>query len=98
MLPALANTLLLGAFNQTRLSAGKIPMPEFIWLKPMNRVLFYALNQLGRKEAWIRSIAVTEHFQVELHDKQANYEPQISPVMTVIEKLSNDKYEEMLKN
>lgn len=93
-----ANTLLLGAFNQARINAGKISTPEFIWLKPMNRVLFYALNQLGRKEAWIESVAVTAHFQVELHDKKANYKPQIAPAMTVVEKLSYDKYEEMLKS
>lgn len=35
-----------------------------------NTLLLSAFNQLERKEAWIESVAVTAHFQVERHDKK----------------------------
>ena len=90
------NTLIVGALDQARNQSGKLSTPEFLWLRPTNRVLFYALNQLGRKEAWIESVAVTAHFQVEQHYKKASHEAHITPAVTLIQKLSTGEYEKSL--
>ncbi len=87
---AFINTLLIGAMNKARQNAGKISTPEFIWLKPTDRILFYCLNQLGRKESWVEAIGATCHYSLEIKSKKALAEPHIVAAIAKIKSLSDE--------
>ncbi|MCP4020540.1 MAG: hypothetical protein GY729_01740 [Desulfobacteraceae bacterium] len=44
---------------------GVLTCPQFIWLRPMDRSLWYALNQTGGQTAWVEAAGVFAHFQAE---------------------------------
>lgn len=44
---------------------GKVTHAEFLWLKPMNRILFYALNTVGRFTPHTESASVFSQFAFE---------------------------------
>ena len=37
----------------------------FIWIKPMNRKLFFTLNNVGREVAWTECGGIWDHYQHE---------------------------------
>ena len=45
------DTALLALYEAAR-TKGVLPTAEFIWLRPVNRQLWYLLNNLGRRTAW----------------------------------------------
>lgn len=91
------NTLIAGAMSRARSSAGKISTPEFIWLKPTDRILFYTLNQLGRREVWIEAIGATSHYKLELEAKSAFHDPQIVSAVAKIKSLSFELKDDIKK-
>lgn len=48
-----------------RARSGIISTAEFIWLKPVDRVLFYGLNQAGRRVEWLEAAALRAHADAE---------------------------------
>lgn len=44
---------------------GLLACSEYIWLKPLDRTLWYALNQIGGKAAWAESAGPWAHYQFE---------------------------------
>jgi hypothetical protein len=58
------NTFLYALLDQAR-SKGKIGTWSFIWLKPMNRILYYALNTEGRKTPHAEAGITFSQFQFE---------------------------------
>jgi hypothetical protein len=44
---------------------GTLPSSLWIWLKPTDRTLFYALNQLGGRAAWTEAAGVWSHYAAE---------------------------------
>lgn len=44
---------------------GVIATSEFIWLRPVNRKLFYLLNNYGRRTAWVEIAGPFAHYQAE---------------------------------
>ncbi len=46
-------------------STGIVSSSGFLWLKPMDRKLWYVLNNVGRKAVFIESSAVTAHWRAE---------------------------------
>ena len=46
---------------------GVLATSQFLWLRPMDRPLWYALNQCGGRAAWTESLAAWSHFQAEEH-------------------------------
>ncbi|MDR1657975.1 MAG: hypothetical protein LBT47_10560 [Deltaproteobacteria bacterium] len=44
---------------------GVLPSSLWIWLKPTDRVLFYALNQVGGRTAWAEAVGVWSHWEAE---------------------------------
>lgn len=49
---------LLHAMHQEAIQKGKVPSSHFIWLLPMDRGLYCALNTSGRKVPFVESLAV----------------------------------------
>lgn len=46
---------------------GVLASSQFLWLRPMDRPLWYALSQCGGRAAWAESLAAWSHFQAEEH-------------------------------
>ncbi|MDR1577825.1 MAG: hypothetical protein LBT86_06335 [Deltaproteobacteria bacterium] len=58
------NLFLMALLAESR-KKGLLPTPLFIWLRPTNRALFYALNQMGGQIAWIEALGAWSHYLVE---------------------------------
>lgn len=56
---------------------GVLATSQFIWLRPLDRPLWYALNQCGGRAAWAEALAPWAHFQAEKQSGAALTEPQI---------------------
>ncbi|MDR0549562.1 MAG: hypothetical protein LBI10_09190 [Deltaproteobacteria bacterium] len=54
-----------------------LPTSLFIWLKPTNRTLFYALNQLGQRTSWVEGAGPLAHYQEEREQKKSLTEPMV---------------------
>ena len=52
----------LFAFARRR---GILTCAEMIWLKPVNRPLFYLLNNYGRRTAWVEACGALTHYRAE---------------------------------
>lgn len=50
---------------------GVLASADFLWLKPLDRVLWYTLNNVGRRVAWTECAGVYAHWQVELEAVKA---------------------------
>jgi intracellular multiplication protein IcmP len=56
---------LMSLYEDYAKAKGVLPSCEFIWLRPINRALWYSLNQMGGREAWIEASAPWEHYHTE---------------------------------
>lgn len=56
---------LMALYEDFAKAKGVLPSCEFIWLRPLNRSLWYSLNQMGGREAWIEASAPWEHYHTE---------------------------------
>lgn len=68
---AYVNTVLMRMLENAR---GVLPTSYFVWLKPKNRILFFSLNCLGRKEHFTEAAGCVNHFFAEKEMK--------SPILT----------------
>ncbi len=66
-------TVLSGLLEEAR-KDGVLATADFIWLKPLNRPLWYMLNNIGRRASWIECAAPWSHYWSEklLERKVAN--------------------------
>ncbi len=55
---------LLAIYEQAR-KRGILATAEFIWLKPVNRQLFYLCNNMGRRTAWPETAGAWAHYTAE---------------------------------
>jgi len=53
---------------------GVLACSQFIWLRPMDRQMFYTLNQVGGRRPWSESIGPWVHYDYERMAKQPIYE------------------------
>ena len=65
---------------------GVLACPQFLFLRPIDRVLWYALNQCGGRTAWIEAAAAWSHWQAEKKSGRAIPEPQIARAVAALEK------------
>ncbi len=56
---------------------GTLPTAQFVWLRAMDRTLWYALNQYGGRRPWVEATGVWAHFEAEQTLDQALLEPEI---------------------
>ncbi len=60
---------------------GKIPPGFFIWLRPLDRALWYALHSAGRRTPFTEAAGVYSHFQAELVAGHAMETPYVKPAV-----------------
>ena len=61
---AFCHPLVYGLYANAR-NCGVLTSAEFIWLKPVNRTLFYFLNNYGRRTAWVECAGCVSHYAAE---------------------------------
>ena len=61
---------------------GVLASSQFLWLRPMDRPLWYALNQCGGRTAWVESLAPWAHYKAEEQVGQALTEPHVDLAVT----------------
>jgi len=54
---------------------GVLASSQFIWLRPVDRVMFYTLNQVGGRRPWAEAIGPWNHYSYEEEAKQAIHKP-----------------------
>ena len=57
---------------------GVLASSQFLWLRPLDRSLWYALNQCGGRAAWAEGFAAWAHYAAEEKAKKALAEPHIA--------------------
>lgn len=60
---------------------GVLASSQFLWLRPLDRPLWYALNQCGGRAAWAEGFAAWAHYQTEEKAGKALSEPHVQPAV-----------------
>lgn len=60
---------------------GVLASSQFLWLRPLDRPLWYALNQCGGRAAWAEGFAAWAHYQAEEKAGKALPEPHVQPAV-----------------
>lgn len=60
---------------------GVLACSQFIWLRPTDRDLWYALNQVGGSVAWAEGVAAWSHYKVEELAFMTLHEPELDPAI-----------------
>ncbi len=65
---------------------GVLASSQFLFLRLLDRPLWYTLNQCGGRTAWTEASAAWSHYHAEKKDKKAIHEPQISGAVSGLKK------------
>lgn len=60
---------------------GVLASSQFLWLRPLDRTLWYALNQCGGRAAWAEAFAAWAHYTAEEKAGRALHEPYVAPAV-----------------
>jgi len=60
---------------------GVLAGSQFLWLRPLDRPLWYALNQCGGRVAWAEGFAAWAHYVAEGKAGKALHEPHVAPAV-----------------
>ena len=60
---------------------GVLATSQFLWLRPLDRPLWYALNQCGGRAAWAEGFAPWAHYTAEEQAGRALAEPHVAPAV-----------------
>ena len=60
---------------------GVLATSQFLWLRPLDRPLWYALNQCGGRAAWAEGFAAWAHYQAEEKAGRLLPEPHVQPAV-----------------
>ena len=60
---------------------GVLATSQFLWLRPLDRSLWYALNQCGGRAAWAEGFAAWAHYQAEEKVGMLLMEPHVQPAV-----------------
>jgi intracellular multiplication protein IcmP len=87
-------TVLAGVLQGAR-EDGVLPTSEFIWLKPIDRPLWYMLNSLGRQTPFVEVAGPFAHWLAEQQLRRKILSPMIDEAVTGLEMaISEIKYSE----
>ena len=84
------NLALLALYEAAR-RKGVLPTAEFIWLRPLNRPLYYLLNNVGRRTAWPEIAGAWAHYEAEKvlagmdPESRGIVEPQVTEAINALE-------------
>lgn len=94
---AYTRTVMAGMLNLAR-TDGVLACSEFLWLKRVDRLLWYTLNNMGRQTAYPEIAGVFAHYLVESKLKAALRAPYVSMAVDGMElALSEVKYDPEIK-
>ena len=82
---AYTNTALYKLLDWARKNGGVFASAEFRWLKPIDRTLWYVLNNCGRRAFHIEGAGAISHFHAEHILKQALSEPHVDEAVDGLE-------------
>ena len=77
-------TWFMGLLSLAR-KKGVLACSQFLWLRPIDRPLWYALNQCGGRVAWSEAAAAWSHYQAEVQEQNSLSEPHIYKAVTSLE-------------
>jgi intracellular multiplication protein IcmP len=77
-------TAMLRALLEARENGGVLASAQFVWLRAHDRILWYALNNLGRQSAHIEAIGAMAHFRVEKRAKRPIPKPKVDDAVKSI--------------
>jgi hypothetical protein len=63
---------------------GVLASSQFLWLRPLDRPLWYALNQCGGRAAWAEGFAAWAQYAAEKKAGKALSEPHLSQAVTAL--------------
>lgn len=81
---AFESTVLMGLLEAAR-KKGKLPCSNFIWLRPIDRRLWYTLIQVGGRAAMAEGAGAWAHFKAECYLKQALPVPSVEAATDALE-------------
>lgn len=67
-----------------------LPVQNFLWLKPIDRTLFYVLDSLGRNGAWSEGGGAVAHYREELFNERRLKDPQVNLAVDALVKELTD--------
>lgn len=70
----------MALLNRAR-QKGVLATSQFLWLRPLDRPLWYALNQCGGRAAWAEGFAAWAHYQAEEKVGMLLMEPHVQPAV-----------------
>ncbi|WP_116963320.1 hypothetical protein [Fastidiosibacter lacustris] len=76
---------LICALLHTARKSGIVPSASFLWLKKVNRTLWYALNNVGRKTFFSEGAAITAHWKFEEAIKTPMSSPMVQNVINALQ-------------
>lgn len=82
---AYVNTMLAGMLLAARKS-GVLQSSMFLWLRPVNRTLWYTLNNLGRRVAFCEVAGIHAHYLAETIANRALEQPYVEKAVDALEK------------
>ena len=71
------NVWLCGLLEHTARRRGTLAPSQFMWLRAVDRTMWYALNQLGGRRPWVEATGVWAHYECEEEIEQAILDPEI---------------------
>jgi len=83
---AFLETAMISLLVWCRQEGGVLASADFLWLKPVNRTLWYALNNAGRggNAYHIEAAGLMSHWHMECSRGKAIYVPAVEPAVTAI--------------
>lgn len=78
---------LMAKLDEVRRISGMLPPGEFLWLKSVDRPLWYALNNLGRRTFHVEGAAAISHYQSERALGRAFADPHVDEAVEGIMEL-----------
>lgn len=90
-------TAFTGLYTAAKKNYGTITSQDFRWLKITNRILFYAINQIGMERARYEASAIRSHYLAELRHRKSRGKkigkPQVdSAVLNIIGSLDMEEW------
>lgn len=82
---AYTNTAMYKLLEWARQNGGVLASAEFRWLKPIDRSLWYVLNNCGRRSFHIEGAGAVSHFHAEKITRQGLVEPHVDQAVDGLE-------------
>ena len=87
---AFATPAMLHVLSHARDRGGVLAPAQFVWLRGVNRSLWYPLNNLGRRAFHPEAAGAMAHFEAELAANRPLLTPKVKNAVDALEKYSHD--------